>query len=114
MTLYALEGIICRVRALDPDSEHFRSECWEISARIIRQPLDISGRVAKGRHAQLMQRLDRDAALPFMEALLIWDALLARREERAPSFPDIVQRLRASSEPGFAECRNAGCVEEYG
>jgi hypothetical protein len=31
-----------------------------------------------------------------MEALLIWEALLAHREERAPSFSDIVQRLRAS------------------
>ena len=85
MTLYALEEIICRVRALDPNSEHFRSECWEISARII------------GQHANTLAPVEKDGVLLFVEALLMWEALLARQDQRAPSFAEVVQRLRASS-----------------
>ena len=40
MTLHRLEEIIGRVRALNPENEHFRSNCWEITARVIGQRMD--------------------------------------------------------------------------
>jgi hypothetical protein len=86
--LYVLEDVICRVRALDPNGEHFRSECWELAARII------------GQRANDFGPLWKDAALLFLEGVLMYEALLAQRHKRPPSFADIVQRLRASTRPG--------------
>jgi hypothetical protein len=82
--LYVLEDVMCRVRALDPDNEHFQSECWEIAARII------------GQRANDFGPLHKDSVLLLMESLLAWEASHARAEDRQPSFADIVQRLRGA------------------
>lgn len=88
MTLHILEEIICRVHALDPDSEHFGAECWELSSRIMNQRIhDMFG-------SALKKQLDQSAALLTIEVLLMWEALLAHREQRAPSFANVVKRLR--------------------
>jgi hypothetical protein len=74
MSLHRLEEITHEVHALDPDNGQFHSECWELAALII------------GQRANDLEPLCKDSALLFMEALLMWEALLARRNQRSPSF----------------------------
>jgi hypothetical protein len=82
--LYSLEDIIRRMQALEPGSDHFRSDCCETASLII------------GQHVDRVGPIHKDMATLFLEGLLMVEAMRARREDRKPSFANLVQQLRAS------------------
>lgn len=87
MSLYALEYVMCRVHALNPDSHEFPAECFEI-AGLITHGCDIN--------YGLPGKLAEESASMFIEGLILYEALRARQEGRPASFTNIVQLMRVS------------------